>query len=169
MQEVMRYFHGERVQCSIGIAISPVSAGIALFFLFQNKPAFYKGMAYVFLIPSAFLLIICSGVVLRTPRDIQRVSGYVGHYPEKIVAHEVPRMEGVIKNFTIVKIAEACLIIIGSALFIASPRSSLWKGIGLGLCIHAAVLLAFVITAARRGNAYVEYLHTMTNSETRAK
>src|SRR3990172_1605580 len=104
MQEGMRYFHGEQLQCSIGIAISLVSAGIALFFLFQHKPALYKGMAYVFLILSGFLLIICVAVVLRTPHDIQRVSGYVEHDTEKIVTHEVPRMEKVMRNFTIIKI-----------------------------------------------------------------
>jgi hypothetical protein len=167
MQQVIKYFNGEVLQCTIGIVISIASIGASLFFLFKIKTDFYKGMAYVFILISGLLLIICIGVVLRTSKDVERVSGFVQHESIKISTHEIPRMNTVMQNFKIIKIVEACLIIIGLCLLFLSPSGTLWKGIGLGLLIQATMMLTFDIVAANRGKVYLESLHKITYSETR--
>ncbi len=72
MTEIQDYFSGEKLQCSIGIALSVLSITLALVFVFSLKTDFLKGVAYPSLVILTVLLIICVGIVFRTPGDIER-------------------------------------------------------------------------------------------------
>lgn len=72
MDQIVKYFEGEKLQCIIGAIVSIISISLSVYFLFMQKPVF-KGVAYTFIPLSLFLLAICVGVILRTPKDIERV------------------------------------------------------------------------------------------------
>jgi nitrogen fixation-related uncharacterized protein len=109
MEQIQSYFSGERLQCSIGIAISVVSIALATYFWNSGTPLF-KGISYPFFPISILLLIICVGVVWRTPKDVARVSQYAVSEPAKLKTEELKRMERVMQNFKTIKRVELVLI-----------------------------------------------------------
>lgn len=163
MNTITEYFSGERLQCLIGIVISSISIAFALYFLLQVKTEFYKGIAWPFIIISLLLLSICIGVVWRTPHDIERVTNYTIYEKEKVSLEEIPRMQGVLQNFKIIKVVELSLLLIGIGivLFASAKGNSLLKGIGLGLVIQSAIMFGFDYFAHERGKVYFEFLQNL--------
>ncbi|XOV92666.1 MAG: hypothetical protein ACFHWX_20970 [Bacteroidota bacterium] len=160
MESIIKYFEGERLQCIIGAVISILFISSSVYFLISHKSLF-KGMAYVFLPLSLFLLVICIGVILRTPKDIERVGSFYQSAPEKIETEELPRMQKVMKSFGIIKKVEIGLILIGLLLLIIFWQGDLYKGVGLGLTIIGVVLYIFDHLAEARGIVYFDFLKSL--------
>jgi len=161
MNPVVRYFEGERFQCTIGILIALVSLGLGLYYFTPVKTDFYKGIGYPFVIVSCILLAICIGVVLRTSKDIERVSNYVRYHPEKIKTEEIPRMEKVQQNFRNIKLAEIIIALLGLCFFVFVIGKPMLRGIGLGLLVQAIILYLFDHIAESRGRIYLDYLQNL--------
>ena len=160
MNAINVYFSGERLQCLIGIAISILSIAFALFFLWQVKTEFYRGIAWPIIVISILFLSVCIGVVRRTPRDIERVTNYIKHEKEKVSSKEIPRMKHVLRNFKVIKIVELGLLLLGIGLLIfATVKGNLLlSGIGLGLAIQTTIILGFDYFAHGRAEVYFEFL-----------
>ena len=161
MNGVSKYFNGEKFQCTIGIALALLSIAIALYFLFQVKRPFYTGISYPFMVIPVLLLMICVGVVIRSPKDIGRVNAMIQTDKTKVKTEELPRMETVMRNFRVIKWTEISFIVAGFLLFFLMPSGSLWKGVGVGLAIQAAMVLVFDIVAESRGKVYLEFLNNL--------
>ena len=163
MSSVNEYFSGEKTQCWIGIVLGVISIGLALYFLLHLKTDLYKGVAYPFLIIPVLLIMICAGVVWRTPHDIERVTNFIQQVPEKIATEEIPRMQRVLKSFKVIKIVEAVLFVAGLALvaYGATKGSDVAKGVGIGIAIQSAMMYAFDYFAHERGKAYWEFLQSL--------
>lgn len=159
MSAIEKYFSGEILQCSIGIAISLVSIGLGIYFLFWLKVPFYKGLAYPFLIIALLLTVVCTTVILRSPKDIQRITGYINANDTNSIRTELLRMQKVLGSFKILKITELAIIVICIALFFIFTNNRLIKGIALGLIIQASMLFAFDYIAMERGKVYLNYLN----------
>ncbi len=155
MDSIVTYFNGEKLQCIIGAIVSIVFISLSVFFLFQQK-AFLKGMACVTIPLSAFLLIICLGVIFRTSKDIARVTTYQKETPERIQSEEIPRMEKVMKSFGIIKKVELAIFVIGLALTIIFWRNELIRGIAISLVVMGISLYAFDHAAESRGETYIQ-------------
>ncbi len=160
MDSILKYFAGEKLQCSIGILVGLLGLGLAIYFIYLNKPML-KGVAYVFIPLSLLLLAICIGIVLRTPKDITRVTTFYETEPAKMLTDELPRMEKVMQNFPVIKAVELGFILIGLCLWLFFARNALFKGIGLGLVLQGVMLFGFDYFAHARGKVYFEYLKTM--------
>lgn len=160
MDNILRYFTGEKLQCSIGILLGLIGIVLSIYFIYLSKPVF-KGIAFAFIPLSLFLLAICIGIVIRTPKDIQRVSSYYESEPTKMLTEELPRMEKVMKTFPIIKMVEISFIIIGILLLIVFWKNDLPRGIGLGLIIQGIMLYAFDHFAESRGKIYFEFLNSI--------
>ena len=158
MTPIEKYFNGEIIQCSIGIIIGLISATLSLYGWFWLKSDLYKGMALPSFIIAFFLLIICIGVVIRSPKDIQRVSEFRLTHTEKIITQELPRMQKVMNNFRIIKIAEGIVVLIGLILFFTFANNPFVKGIAIGLMIQGSIMFIFDYFASLRGEPYLEYL-----------
>lgn len=165
MSAIEKYFNGETLQCSIGIAISLVSIAIGIYFLFWLKTPLYKGIAYPFLILALLLIAVCTSVILKSPKDIQRITTYATTKDQKLSTEELPRMQQVLKTFKTLKIVELVIIIVGIILTFIFSNSPFIKGIAIGFIIQACMLYAFDYIAMERGKGYYEYL----NSETQGK
>jgi uncharacterized protein YxeA len=160
MDSIINYFNGEKFQCTIGAIASIIFIATSIFFLFQQK-IFLKGMAYVAIPLSVFLLIICLGVILRTSKDIDRVTTYQKETPDRIQSEEIPRMEKVMKSFGIIKKAELAIFIIGFALGIIFWRNELVRGIAISLVVMGISLYVFDHVAESRGETYIQYLKSL--------
>lgn len=160
MDSIISYFNGEKFQCLIG-AIGTV-AGIAFsaYFLYMQKP-FFKGLAFTIIPLALLLLAICVGVIIRTPNDIKRVTTYFQETPEKVKAEELPRMEKVIKSFSILKKVEIALFVIGLIMLALFWQKEMVRGIAVGLLIMSSALYTFDHIAEARGKGYIQYLNKL--------
>lgn len=160
MESILKYFWGEKMQCGIGVVLGLLTIAVSVYILSLQKP-FFKGMAYTFIPLSLFLLAICIGIVIRTPKDIKRVSSFYSNEPSRMKSEELPRMDKVMKTFPVIKKAELGFIIMGLVLFIAFGKNEWMKGIGLGLIIQGVLLYGFDHIAEARGNVYFEFLKSL--------
>lgn len=160
MDNILKYFSGEKLQCSIGIFLALTSLAISIYFIYLDKP-FFKGIAYVFIPLSLLLLSICVGVVIRTPKDIKRVSTYYENDQSSIQTEEIPRMEKVMNTFSTIKKVEIAFFILGIILLLVFWNNELIKGIGTGLIVQGLMLYLFDHFAQSRGHIYFEFLNSI--------
>lgn len=160
MNSIEKYFEGEKLQCTIGIIISIVCISLSVYFLLQQKPVL-KGIAYSFIPLSVLLLTICIGVTVRTPKDIERVTTFYKTTSQEIQTEELPRMEKVMKNFTIIRKVEIFLFVAGLLLAVFFWKNDLVRGVAIGLMIQSAMLYLFDYSAAMRGEIYLGFLKSL--------
>ncbi|MEQ8325321.1 MAG: hypothetical protein RID18_00175 [Cytophagales bacterium] len=160
MDHFTTYFNGEKLQCIAGAVFSLIGIAASVYFLFLQKPVL-KGLAYAIIPLSILLLIICIGVIVRTPKDLARLTTYQEENPKNIQIEEIPRMEKVMKSFGIVKKVELAFFLIGTVLTAIFWRNELIKGIGIGLIIMGVCLYAFDHIAESRGKMYVQLLKSL--------
>jgi hypothetical protein len=160
MNNIEKYFAGEKLQCTIGIILSIICISLSVYFLVLQKPLL-KGISFVFIPLSVLLLIICSGVVVRTPSDTERVKEFLKTKPQRLQTDELPRMEKVMKNFTLIKRIEICLFLAGLLIAIFFWKNDLVKGIAIGLIIQGVMLYLFDHSAEARGKVYFEFLKSL--------
>lgn len=159
------YFTEERIESLFFIIIGSVTLLLSAFFLFIIKYSFFKGMSIPLLMIGLIQLTVGISVYNRSLKDIERVTYFKNYKPEKIQTEELPRMEKVIKKFTIYKWIELILIIGAIVLFIAfytSPQT-FWKGLALGVLIQASIMLSLDVLAEKRGQIYMEKLQKISN------
>ena len=160
MDNIISYFNGEKLQCLLGALLSVIFIAVSVYLLFLQKP-FFKGIAYTVLPLAILLLTICVGVIFRTPKDIERVTTFLKDTPQNIQVEEIPRLEKVMKSFTIIKKVEIVLLIIGLLLTVLLCQNELFRGIGIGLIIMGISLYTFDHFAEARGEIYMRYLKSL--------
>jgi hypothetical protein len=158
MNPVEKYFSAERWYCGGGIGIGLVAISLAAYFFLKIKQPFYTGMGWSFMVLGFFFLIICIGVFIRSPKDIERVNAIVQSNPAQLQQEEIPRMDGVMRNFKVIMIVEASLIVICIALIFFGNVSDTWRGAFSGILIMAFLLLCFDWLANSRGKEYQTFL-----------
>ncbi len=163
MNNVIRYFTGEKDESYIFLTLGIIGLIMAVYFLFALKSSFWRGIAIPFILVSMLEIVVGVTLIFRTPKDIIRVEHYVNNEPEKIKTDEIPRMNQVMKNFVIFRYSEIVLIITGLILYFACSGFDFWKGLGIGLSIQASIVLLLDFFAERRGAVYLEYLKTLVN------
>ncbi|MCB0425129.1 MAG: hypothetical protein KDD13_10880 [Mangrovimonas sp.] len=157
MDSVLNYFNGEKIQCLIGLVISIAFIITSAYFLSTQK-ALLNGMAYSILPLAILLSIICIGVIVRVPKDIERVTTYYKEESVKLHTEELPRMEKVMKNFSIIKKIEIGVFLVGLVLVFMFWGNGLIKGVALGLIIQGIILFLFDYVAESRGVIYINFL-----------
>lgn len=160
MNNILKYFAGEKFQCSIGILLGLTGILLSIYFIYLSKPVF-KGIAFAFIPLSLLLLAICIGIVIRTPKDIQRVTSYYKSEPTKIQTDELPRMEKVMKIFPVAKMVEIGFIIVGIFLLLFFGNNDIIKGVSIGLILQGIMLYGFDHFAQSRGKLYFEFLNSL--------
>lgn len=157
MINIEKYFQGEKWQCTAGIIFSLVCIALSLYFLFLQNPVL-KGIAFSIIPLSAILLIVCIAVVVKTPKDVARVNALYQSGSQMVQAGELPRMEKVMKTFSVLKTIELILFIVGLLLAGLFWSHQLARGIFIGLMFLSAMLYVFDYTASLRGKAYIDFL-----------
>jgi hypothetical protein len=160
MNNIEKYFAGEKLQCTIGIILSLINIALAIYFFTSHKPLL-RGLSFTFIPLSVLLLAICIGVVIRTPKDIKRTMAFYKTEPLKMQTDELPRMEKVMRNFTVIKKIEICFFIVGLLMTTFFWKNDLIKGIAIGLIIQGLLLFLFDYSAEARGKAYFEFLNSL--------
>lgn len=160
MSSIEKYFEGEKLQCIVGIIISILFIALSVYFLFLQKPLL-KGIAYSSLPFSILLLIICIGITVRTPKDVERITTFYKTERQKMQTDELPRMERIMKNFTMIKRIEILIFIAGLLLAASFWKNSFVKGIAMGLMTQSVMLYLFDYIASMRGKIYFDFLKSI--------
>lgn len=159
MNSVLTYFNGEKWESYLFLLLGVLSILISIYLLFVLKTSFWKGVTIPFILVGMLELVVGYTIVKRSPIDILRVEKMINDEPQKIASEEIPRMEKVMSNFKVFRIAEIILIGIGILLMYHTLNDTFLRGLGLGLFFQASTVLSLDFFAERRGHVYLEFLN----------
>jgi multidrug transporter EmrE-like cation transporter len=161
MEQITKYFNAEKQESIIFIFVGLLTLLISFYFLLKVKQPFNNGMAYSLIAIALIQITVGGSVYLRSPKDITRVTEIIQSDKARMQSEEIPRMEVVMKNFTIYRWAEIFLLIVGIVMYLYFQPSTLLKGLGLGLAIQAGFMLLLDYFAEHRGGVYLDYLKNL--------
>ena len=149
-----KYFNGERLESLIFIGIGLITLILGLYFLLSLKKSFYSGMAFYD---------HCADPIGSGEHDLHKIAKRCRKGEELYaIGDQKDRNrrdtsnDKVMDIFKIYKYVEIALIIISILIILLTQHGSLLKGIGAGLFIQAAIMLAADLFAEERGNKYFQ-------------
>ncbi|MCY7350247.1 MAG: hypothetical protein LH606_06215 [Cytophagaceae bacterium] len=158
MNFVDDYFTAEKTESLFFVAVGLLAVGAGAYFFFVLKQPVYRGAAIPLLLVAVLQLVVGTTVYVRSPKDIERVTGLIQKDPALAKAEELPRMDVVMKKFVLYRSVEIALLLAGLALWGFFPAGSFWRGVGLGLFVQAGLMLSLDYFAEQRGQRYTEQI-----------
>ena len=159
IEEMGSYFTAEKQESLLFIAVGLVALGIGAW-LWMNGHRL-KSMAYPLVAIALIQMVVGVSVYLRTDAQLSTLSVQLQTNPAVLKAEETGRMQTVMKNFSIYKAIEMVLLVLGVGMIAFLQRSDMAAGIGVGLILQAAFMLALDIFAEARGADYLSALHAI--------
>ncbi len=156
-----KYFNAEKAESLLFVLVGLAAIISALWFLIQVKKPFYLGMAWPLIAVAIIQLTVGFTVYFRSPKDISRVNTLLTQSNEKAIAEEVPRMNTVIKNFTIYRVVEIVLLLIGLGMLFFLKSNAMLMGIGTGLAIQAGFMQLLDYFAEKRAHEYLKFVENL--------
>ena len=153
------YFSAEKQESVIFITVGLVAIGVSAW-LWMNGHRL-KSMAYPLVVIALMQMVVGVSIYLRTDHQVATLSAQLQREPAVLKAQEIPRMQTVMKNFSIYKAVEMVLLIVGVGMIAFLQRHDVAAGIGVGLVLQAAFTLTLDIFAEARGADYLTALHAM--------
>jgi hypothetical protein len=92
---------------------------------------------------------------------MERVTTFYESEPTRMQTEELPRMEKVMKSFSVIKKVELGVVVLGIVLAIFFWRNPLVRGIALALIVEGLLLYLFDYLAEARGEVYVAFLRSL--------
>ena len=133
INQLNNYFSAEKQESVIFITVGLVAIGVSAW-LWMNGHRL-KSMAYPLVVIALMQMVVGVSIYLRTDHQIATLSAQLQQEPAALKAQEIPRMQTVMKNFSIYKAVEMVLLILGLGMlaFLAAPRSGSRDRYRLGL------------------------------------
>lgn len=165
--DIEKYFVAEKQQAFLFLLIGIAALVTAIVFLMFLKNNFYKGAALPLLLVG--LLSGVAGYTVYKRSDADRVRNVYAYdlNPTELKERELPRMQKVMKNFTVLFWSELVLLLAGVGLFIYFRNNTahdFWRGFGVSLAVMALFALLADRYAANRGKAYTEGLQSFVSN-----
>ncbi|MBN8222394.1 MAG: hypothetical protein J0L53_15840 [Spirochaetes bacterium] len=163
MRDAMRtYFEKEKTAALIGMGGAIAAGGTGGYLVTQGDLA--KGIGYSLIGIGAIGLVVGGSVYLRTDSQLAKLEKQLETTPREYKTFEGARMERVITQFTILKIAELSIFAGGVATTVVgtTQKAELTTGIGIGLMLDAALLLLFDYFADARAQVYMQQIRDFT-------
>jgi hypothetical protein len=160
MQEQMvGYFAAEKAESWLFILVGVVAVGASVWLLLSGST--YRGMAYPLIAVGLIQLVVGGTVAFRTDAQVAALTQQLASSASAFQAAEVPRMEGVMRNFELYKLVEIALLLVGVALTYAFRRKEMVYGVGVGLVMQASLMLVLDLFAEKRGDEYLAALRAL--------
>lgn len=164
---VHKYFMEEKQAGLIFLVIGSLAMIVAIVFIFliKSNPSFFKGVAIPLIAIGLIQGIVGYTVYSRSNQQRKDTAYQMGLEPVPFVkTSELPRMQKVLKSFTLLMIVEVVLLVVGIGLFLYFNKSTdkmFWKGLGLSLAIMALLSGVLDFLAEKRGKQYTSELTKM--------
>jgi uncharacterized membrane protein len=167
--DIEKYFVAEKQIGVIFFSIGIIAVLTALYLFFIHKGSMQKGIAIPLLIVGLIQAVV--GFTVYNNSDKQRIDNVYAYdlNPSLLQNKEMPRMQKVVKSFTVYFIVEAVLFVIALLLIFlyrSNTSKQLLYGIGIGLAIQAAITFLADKNGAKRAAVYLNGLasHLKKNS-----
>ncbi len=158
IEQLHTYFKAEKSEALLFLLVGLVASGLSLWFFFVNKQRFYVGMAIPLALVGLIQIVVGSSVFFRTDAQIATLEKQHNVSPSDMAKIELPRMEVVMKNFTIYKWIEIAFVLGGLICLLVFHQREFLLGLGIGLLLQGTLMLTLDIFAERRGQTYIEAL-----------
>lgn len=159
-ETILTYFGGEKHGAMLLVAGGAVAltAAVALF------PARW-GVRSLAITTGVFALIYLAlgiGLYLRTDPQVERLLAQLASAPSAFTSGELARMARVQRSFVLIEAVELVFIVGGALAAVAMKNRPTLCGVAVALALNAAFLMAFDLSAERRGAAYLAALQGST-------
>lgn len=166
--DIEHYFSAEKQGSLFFLVIGIVAVIAAIIFFFVMKTPFYKGAAIPIIVVGLIAGAIGFTIYKRSDADrIRNVYAYDMN-PSELKQKEYPRMQKVMKSFSVILILEVLFLAVGICLFFYFRNhvaKQFWSGLGMGLFIMLIVALFLDIAAQRRAAVYTQGLESFINQK----
>lgn len=160
------YLRGEKLEALVFILpLGLVSLVFGAWLLTDTKEAFFRGVAWPFVVLGLALTITGATVGFRTPAQVEQLSTAYAAEPEKTRTEEQARMAKVNQAWPMYLTAWATFGIVGLLLRFAL-KNEFGRGIGTALVFFAGVGLLIDGFAERRAHPYTKALEMPSKSGT---
>lgn len=152
------YFNAEKTATLLFMIIGVAAILLAAISFFILKTNFYKGLAIPLLLFGILEAAIGFAVYSRTDKQRIDIAYKMDLDPYALQQKEIPRMEKVVKNFAIYRIAEIVLLLVGIMLFAyfrTNEERQLLAGVGIALAVQASIFLVGDTVAEKRAKTYL--------------
>jgi hypothetical protein len=160
MEPLIRYFEGEKLAASLALLLGVLSLGFAVWLYRSASP--FRAMLIPLGLVGLVQIGIGVGLHVRTPGQVAALeSGMTSDRPTTR-NKELERMQKVMQSFKLIKAAEVALLVVALVLVFVLESRPVAVGIGMGLLVEAAVMLAFDVFAEHRGEVYLAFLQGLS-------
>jgi drug/metabolite transporter (DMT)-like permease len=162
--DIEKYFLAEKQESMLFIIIgiaAIVAAGI--FYLAVKSPGF-RGAAFPLLIIGVIQIAVGYTVYSRADAQRKDIVYKLDMNPDSLRDREIPRMEAVMRNFTLYRWVEIALLLVGISLALQAKikvNNPFVLGLGLALALQAALMLGADYFAEKRGAEYLKGLKSV--------
>lgn len=155
MEFIKDYFTAEKNESLIFMFFGLLTISFSVYALVKWGEAFYKGFAIPVILIGLIQIVVGSTVYFRTDKQMTELETLYLTDKSTFAKKEIPRMEVVMKNFSLFKKIEIAFVLTGLALILLAPSRQFWLGIGVGMLLQGALMLTADIFAERRGKTYL--------------
>jgi hypothetical protein len=159
--QLVRYFQGEKAESALFVFAAVAAVVISLVLI--NSANEYRWIAAPLIAIALLQATVGGAVLLRTNRQVTRLTDQLDSDPLDYRAQELARMEAVQRNFRLYKIAEIALLAVGIALTYALRARIGWYSVGVGCIAQASLMLVFDLLAEHRAEVYVEHIQRLVH------
>jgi hypothetical protein len=156
MDFIKTYFTAEKNESLIFILFGVLTIGFSVYALVKWGDSFYRGFAIPAILIGIIQIVVGSTVYFRTDQQIIQVETLYQQDKAAFKNTEGPRMDTVMRNFSIYKVVEVVFVVIGLLLIFVAASKEFWLGIGVGMLLQGALMLTADIFAERRGKEYIQ-------------
>lgn len=156
MQPVHEYFEGERQAGLLVAVLGLLALGFSLWL--RAQPHTFRAMLFPLGVVGLLQLGIGVGLALKTPPQVTAVVRGLTDTPTEARRVETARMARVQRNFRIVEVVEAVVVLAALAMVLGLRERPTLVAVGMGLLLQGAVMLAFDVFAEARGAVYYAWL-----------
>jgi hypothetical protein len=155
MDFIKTYFTAEKNESLIFVLFGILTIGFSVYALLKWGDSFYRGFAVPAILIGIIQIVVGSTVYFRTDKQIDQLETLYQQDKIAFAKVETPRMNTVMKNFSLYKKIEVAFVVIGLLLVFFAPSKEFWLGIGVGMLLQGALMLTADIFAERRGKEYI--------------
>jgi hypothetical protein len=158
MDFIKTYFTAEKNESLLFILMGVAAIAFSAYALVKWSELFYKGLAIPLILIGIVQIVVGGSVYFRTDKQIADLEKLYQANTTDFKTQEAPRMNTVMKNFSLYKKVEVAFVVIGLLLILFASAKEFWLGVGVGMLLQGAVMLTLDIFAERRGTVYIEVI-----------
>ena len=157
--QLVRYFQAEKAESALFVLAAVAAVVISLVLI--NSANEYRWIAAPLIVVALIQATVGSAVMLRTNRQVARLTDQLDSDPLDYRSQELARMDTVQRNFRLYKMAEIALLAAGILITYTLRARIGWYAVGIGCIAQSALMLVFDLVAEHRADVYVEHIRRL--------